>query len=78
LIDVIILLDIMDPLFYNNLFTIENSALLSAVKGGAIIAVASSIYYALFGGILGMSGLAGSLVKFPTSNNNPIQGITLN
>jgi hypothetical protein len=59
----------MDPTFYNNLFTIDPKTLISAAKGGAIIAVASSIYYFLFGGILGMSGLAGSLIKFPTSNS---------
>jgi hypothetical protein len=56
-----------NPPFYDNLFTIDNSALLAAAQGGAIIAVAATIYYALFGSILGMSGLTGSLVKFPTS-----------
>lgn len=58
----------MDPEFYKNLFTIPEAKLHSAVQGGIIIAVASSLYYLLFGGILGMSGLAGSLIKFPTSN----------
>lgn len=57
----------MDPLFYKNLFTISETNLHRAVQGGALIALASSIYYFLFGGILGMSGMAGSLIKFPTS-----------
>lgn len=61
-----ILLD-MDPLFYKNLFTIEEELLRNSIHGGIIIAVASTLYYFLFGGILGMSGLAGSLIKFPTS-----------
>ncbi len=56
----------MDPFFYNNILTIPRHALEAAVKGGIIIAAASSIYYMLFGGILGMSGMAGSVVKFPT------------
>ena len=55
----------MDPKIYNNLFTIEESSLRNAVCGGVIIAVASSLYYYMFGGILGVSGMAGSLVKNP-------------
>lgn len=57
----------MDPEFYKNLFTIPEGKLHSAVQGGIIIAIASSLYYLFFGGILGMSGMAGSLIKFPTS-----------
>lgn len=57
----------MDPQFYKNLFTIPEVKLHSAIQGGIIIAIASSLYYLFFGGILGMSGLAGSLIKFPTS-----------
>ena len=56
----------MDPNFYNNLFKIDEVSLKHAVLGGAIIAVASSLYYYMFGGILGVSGMAGSLVKVPT------------
>lgn len=64
----------MDPLFYNNLLTIPQQQLKNAVQGGIIIAVASTLYYLLFGGILGMSGMAGSLIKFPTSNFFITQG----
>lgn len=64
----------MDPLFYNNLLTIPQQQLKNAVQGGIIIAVASTLYYLLFGGILGMSGMAGSLIKFPTSNIFITQG----
>lgn len=48
------------------------SAIEAAMKGGAIIAAASTIYYLLFGGILGMSGLAGSIVKFPSRILSPM------
>lgn len=58
----------MDPSFYKNLFTIEEELLRNSIHGGVIIAIASTLYYFLFGGILGMSGMAGSLIKFPTSN----------
>lgn len=57
----------MDPNFYKNLFKIDEISLKHAVYGGTIIAVASSLYYYMFGGILGISGMAGSLVKVPTS-----------
>lgn len=60
----------MDPQFYQNLFTISELNLHRAVQGGALIALASSVYYFLFGGILGMSGMAGSVVKFPTSKHH--------
>ena len=59
----------MDPHFYNNLFTIPTQTLSSALKGGAIIAIASTIYYFLFGSALGMSGLTGSLIKYPSSTS---------
>ena len=42
------------------------SGIEAAMKGGTIIAIASTIYYLLFGNILGMSGLAGSVVKYPS------------
>jgi hypothetical protein len=58
----------MDPTFYKNLFTIPEQNLHRAIQGGALIALASSLYYLLFGNILGISGMAGSLVKFPTSS----------
>ncbi len=38
--------------------------MINSILGGVLIAVASSLYYILFGGILGMSGLMGSLLKF--------------
>jgi hypothetical protein len=63
----------MDPEFYKNLLTIPSQHLQNAVQGGIIISLASSLYYMLFGGILGMSGMAGSIVKFPTSSLNLIQ-----
>ena len=44
------------------------------MKGGATIALASTFYYLLFGGILGMSGLTGSVVKFPQSTPLTIKG----
>jgi len=43
------------------------------MKGGATIALAATLYYYFFGSILGMSGLAGSIVKFPTSKNDNTQ-----
>ena len=57
----------MDPQFYKNLLEAPLDSYYPAIKGGALLALATTIYYALFGGILGMSGLAGSIVKFPTS-----------
>ena len=57
----------MDPHFYDNLLNASFSDFYPAMKGGATIALASTIYYLLFGGILGMSGLTGSIVKFPKS-----------
>jgi hypothetical protein len=56
----------MDPNFYKNLFSIDEISVKNAVCGGVIIALASSLYYYMFGGILGVSGMAGSLVKVPT------------
>lgn len=64
---IIIKVVIMDPQFYKNLFTISDQNISNSVQGGIFIALGSSLYYLLFGGILGMSGLAGSLIKFPTS-----------
>lgn len=64
---IIIKVIIMDPQFYKNLFTISDQNISNSVQGGIFIALGSSLYYLLFGGILGMSGLAGSLIKFPTS-----------
>lgn len=57
----------MDPHFYNNLINADLSSFIPAMKGGFTIAFAATLYYYFFGGILGMSGLAGSIVKFPTS-----------
>ena len=68
----------MDPHFYDSLFKTPLESFYPAMKGGAIIAAASTIYYLLFGGILGMSGLTGSVVKFPTSNHLAIQLNRLN
>lgn len=68
----------MDPKFYENLLTMPRQAMESAIKGGVIIAVASTIYFMLFGGILGMSGMTGSLIKFPSSFFIPIQGMQPN
>lgn len=55
----------MDPSFYNNLIQAPVDSFYPAMKGGATIAMAATVYYLLFGGILGMSGLTGSVVKFP-------------
>ena len=63
----------MDPHFYDTLLKSPLETFYPAMKGGAIIAAASTIYYLLFGGILGMSGLTGSVVKFPRSNTLIIQ-----
>jgi hypothetical protein len=57
----------MDPHFYDSLLETPIENFYPAIKGGAIIAIASTLYYYFFGGILGMSGLTGSVVKFPTS-----------
>ena len=57
----------MDPNFYNNLINVPWSNFEPAIKGGLTIAIASTVYYFVFGGILGMSGMAGSIVKFPFS-----------
>ena len=57
----------MDPHFYENLLQAPLESFYPAMKGGATIALASTFYYLLFGGILGMSGLTGSVVKFPQS-----------
>ena len=59
----------MNPHFYDNLLKSSLSDFIPAIKGGATIALASSIYYLLFGGILGMSGLIGSMVKAPQGNS---------
>ena len=56
----------MDPEFYYNILTVNEVTLHNAIQGGLLISLASSIYYFLFGSILGMSGIAGSLVKYPT------------
>lgn len=59
----------MDPHFYNNLLNTPLEKFYPAMKGGAGIAIAATLYYFFFGSILGMSGLAGSLVKNPTSKS---------
>jgi hypothetical protein len=56
----------------------SNHALEWAVKGGFIMAAASSIYFILFGGLLGMSGIAGSLAKYPMSILEIMKDIQLN
>ena len=63
----------MDPTFYNNLINAPLASFYPAMKGGATIALAATLYYYFFGGILGMSGLAGSIVKFPTRTSNNIK-----
>jgi hypothetical protein len=62
----------MNP-FYQNLLSAPLSSFLPAIEGGATIAAASTLYYLLFGGILGMSGLAGAIVKFPTRKDELTQ-----
>ena len=47
------------------------------IKGGAIIAIASTLYYLLFGGILGMSGMAGSIIKYPARHATKLKAIVL-
>lgn len=63
----------MDPHFYENLLKAPLESFYPAMKGGTTIALASTFYYLLFGGILGMSGLTGSVVKFPQSIFPPIK-----
>lgn len=57
-----------DPNFYHNLWTIPSQSLINAVNGGILISLASSLYFILFGNILGMSGLIGNIVKFAHRN----------
>ena len=54
---------IFDPNFYKNIFTIDHEHIISAVEGGITIAIASSLYYMLYGNILGVSGLVGTVLK---------------
>jgi hypothetical protein len=56
-------------LLVDNIKNIPEVNLHNAVKGGLIIALASSLYYILYGSVLGMSGMIGSLLKSGHTHN---------
>jgi len=51
-----------DANFYKNFATINSESIIAAAYGGITIAIAASLYYLLFGYILGMSGLVGKVI----------------
>jgi hypothetical protein len=59
----------MDLSFIANIKNIPEEKLHNAIKGGLLIALASSLYFILYGSILGMSGMIGSILKSGEKNN---------
>jgi hypothetical protein len=48
-----------------------NTSLFEAIKGGALLGLATSISYVVIGRIVGMSGLMASLISFKFGKCHP-------
>ena len=57
------------PDFYQTIYTADPNKLQLAAFGGVILGLATSLYYIFFGGIFGVSGMCGTILRGGLSTN---------